>query len=673
MTDINDLVDEAIEKWKEVAGIDLEAKSFRLGAVERGQFTVDLYKALELDSTGITTAMMLRGYFEWYLKEAQFSAFDIILNPEFVEIQIEPLHELRNLLESPVLVELMDTFRDKTRRACYYYAGDREDMESWITNKYQLAVIRRDALRSMETLETHQFTYGQAASDSPRYNLELWEFWNINSLILTARAQLIPGISVCLLRDPVEPLHSYFGFVCVNGETITFLTDRGKSPHPAYKSMSRRPDREMEQRAEHHRFPYQTLDLIVSEDQKKMYAKARTGLVPINAKGVPLSKIGDLFPDQLIWLTYMFELISERYYVQDLKLPELSYTGEMVRTPNALVDGHSALARQENYKFLEMPILGRKDVTTESTEAQWERKPQLHYTWMVERYGEQVPDSVLDVVGPREKSQLTLPGAETKEITGYHRSFQSLDAASFGSKKDLEKDRIWSARVNQMVYIQKLAEDEFQLTKDEILTWYKKAVLSNAEFLLDASVKGQLLMERMYHGSGGGFDNSGKYRKKINVLHQVEGPHWGNPKSGDTKGWDAFSAFVMVATPVSSSSRVYFRGQFISRHWDTFTNCYDYPDIKGSIFAQVSPQTPSDLALLCGVEESQLPWQLQHFWKHNWEPYTGNSILDRLDPIDWTLNNPWKELRLSVGVVLSKRAYSRRRERLGLPWANWWK
>ena len=56
---INQLVDEALERWKVGSEIDLEATSVKVRDWDRGRFTLDLHRARELDRTGVTTAMML--------------------------------------------------------------------------------------------------------------------------------------------------------------------------------------------------------------------------------------------------------------------------------------------------------------------------------------------------------------------------------------------------------------------------------------------------------------------------------------------------------------------------------------------------------------------------------------------------------------------------------------
>ena len=71
------------------------------------------------------------------------------------------------------------------------------------------------------------------------------------------------------------------------------------------------------------------------------------------------------------------------------------------------------------------------------------------------------------------------------------------------------------------------------------------------------------------------------------------------------------------------------------------------------------------LALLLGIPAKKIPWPLQHWTTH--APYTGNSILRRIDPQDSMLDNPWRHLQLRLVISLSKRAYNNLRKQHGLP------
>ena len=90
------------------------------------------------------------------------------------------------------------------------------------------------------------------------------------------------------------------------------------------------------------------------------------------------------------------------------------------------------------------------------------------------------------------------------------------------------------------------------------------------------------------------------------------------------------------------------------------------PERPASIFSEVHVSCPQAIAVVCGVEVDALPWPLQHWYDK--APYDGNPILQRLDPADWKLENPWLEIRL-LGLRGAQQdgVPGARRVALGLP------
>jgi len=72
-------------------------------------------------------------------------------------------------------------------------------------------------------------------------------------------------------------------------------------------------------------------------------------------------------------------------------------------------------------------------------------------------------------------------------------------------------------------------------------------------------------------------------------------------------------------------------------------------------------------SLGCGVvfrdERENLPIFLQNY---KMKGYNGNSLLDRLDPVDEEVIDPWSSLKLGVILPLSKRMFNRLRKESGL-------
>ncbi|TKJ83309.1 hypothetical protein PaeCFBP13512_23065, partial [Paenibacillus sp. CFBP13512] len=92
---------------------------------------------------------------------------------------------------------------------------------------------------------------------------------------------------------------------------------------------------------------------------------------------------------------------------------------------------------------------------------------------------------------------------------------------------------------------------------------------------------------------------------------------------------------------------------------EEYTNNY-YCKKNGTLAtlkAIFSPEVPLDLAVLCGCKVEELPDLLQ-VWSAHEETSSHNSILDRIDPMDWLPKNPWIKLNLNIVIHLSKRGYT---------------
>jgi len=678
-----DIVTDALKRWIEVAGIDLsvldpERKSLSFGEWDQKQEIETLQKMWDLDPSGLTTLMLIRGSFEEFLRDTKFSALDLILGPTDIQETLAPMIAMRGVVEDPDVVELIDSFRTTLKDATEHYGAEfSDDYESWFDDKLAMAQIRRDALLGVENLECHQFTKGDGATRPMGFNRGIYEFWNINSLLGSMRSQIEPGITLCLIRDPVDVLSSYFVFAMKNGDNIIILTDRAKVPHPDFNRMSRSRvkgrSRDFMDRAGKFWLPYDLLDLGASEDQKILYAKARTSLVPFNAKGVRLAEFKDLHPSQMFWLSMMFELINERFWREGRVARQLSYTGEMVVEPHALVGEHGALVREGHYKPLELAPIKAADLKGMHEDKQWQIKPSEFNHWMVERYEGGVPDEALNVVGDNKVPQLVdslreqgLLAPDTrddwekrvvKRDDGH--GVRHLEPTNFGTAEDLDKDRHWAARMNQSRVIQQLAQKEFDKEVEQIRDWYESHVRKREEFLLDAAAKGELVLPA-WKGETfkDGFlttihSERNEWIRDIDVLWQTGKVNdvWKMPHTDYSKPW---------------GKSISFGG------WDGLRDrwlCCER-DVRASVVTGITVNCPEAIAALLQMEVKDLPWALQHLY-HGEPPYHGNPILDRLDPEDWVLKNPWRKLNLHIRIFQSKNALHARRKRLGLPRKKW--
>jgi hypothetical protein len=670
--ELNGVLNEAIPRWAKLTGTKLGTNSFTFTIGSNSEFqSYDLKKyvdalneARSLDMSGTTAILLLRGLFEAYVEEKSFKVHTLLYAPAEVEVTLGALRSFHALISRPCCEEAVAQFKETLRAVAVHYGYDLGKLKKHLVDERALGELRLSAARSLGRLAIHQFTQGARDPTPLQYNREIFEFSNINSFVRALRRQMISGITLALIR-PEDVYQAYFVLGLRNGETTTILTDFHEGAHPEYHNMTRRPERRLDERASLHWFPYRLLEGAAIKHRHK---RDKTALVPLDAKAVPIEEIENLEPSEFIWLTLLLDLVAAKFDRDDHKTPELSYTGEMVVAPHALVEATSAIVLAGQYAPLILPPL---TVQTATPELAGNEKPLGHNAWLEERYRDRVPEVLLDVVGERralavgkEVTKL-LPGKikeaslppvrKQRGVIGWgldHRLEplvpRALDPSYFGTARDVERTRAWYARVNLIKGVQRLATAEFAAKHATISSWYRKRLERNMTFIWEAIARGELVApttqwkSREEHG----FPAEDELRwKEGNILHQKQAPKY-NPfhiHNGGVElgGWD--------------NER---------RH----NVCALDPPTRANVFTLIQPDNPRALALLLGIPEKKLPWPLQHWTTR--EPYTGNPILSRVDPQDSRLDDPWRHLELHMTISLSKRAYNRLRREHGLPPAD---
>jgi hypothetical protein len=668
--ELSDILNEAIPRWAKLTGTKLGTKSysFRIGSDSKFQdhdlkrYIDDLNKARETDLSGMTAILFLRGLFEEYVKELSFQAHALLYAPTKVATTIGKLRDFHELIDREPCRDAVETFRDKVRAAALHYGYDARRLKKYLEDEWMLGELRLSASRSLTRLHTHQFAQGEPDPNPLQYNRQIFEFTNINSFLAALQRQWISGITLALIRGN-DVYQAYFVLGLRNGQTLTILTDFEEGAHPEYHSMTRRPDRRLDERARLHRFPYRLLD---ADPVKHKQQKDKTAIVPLNAKAVPVEEIANLEPDEFVWLMLLFDLVAEKFGRDDFKAAELSYTGEMVVSPHTLIEGNHALVRSGQYSPLVLPKLTVETTTVERADTE---KPNGFNAWMEDRYRHHVPELILDVVGERKAldvgKQMTklLPGKADPDdlpalrrqpnVIGWYRDDRiqtihphALDPTYIGTKADIERNRAWAARTNMAQVIQRFAVAEFIAKQAMILSWYRKRLERNLPFLLKAIALGELVAPKTKWKSqiDHGFPDEDKLVWTTgNILEQEIAPTW----------WKAFPGD-------SFSTRGIAFGEWVHPH----VECALDPPTRASVFTVITPDNPRALALLMGIPENRLPWPLQNWTTR--EPYTGNSILRRIDPQDCVLDNPWRHLELRVTFALCKREFNRIRKEHGL-------
>lgn len=638
-------LNKAIQQWVELTGVDPEAKTRHgFGEMHISRTYEQFNEAQTLDPTGLTAAMLLRAFVQRMAEEVTFEAREILEEPEKVDETISRMRRLVATLETPAISKPMDDFVQWLKQGARHY-GLAETDELFET-PYELAYLRRDALQAVEKLQAHQFLYGDADGADIKYADSVFQFWNVNSMI-KAMTRLPSGVILSLIRDP-QAEFSYFVFGIRNGGSIYVLTDKDEWAHPLQKHMTRRPDRHMERRVFQYHFPYQLMEYEFRA--KSVHIPKQEGLVRYNQEAIILGKLVDLEPAQILWLTMVLALIYERYWREARQLPAQSYTGEMIAIPEALTSAAEHLPAKLDGQ-LEFPRLQVSDVRTEQLveEGQWPREPTRKNQWLEERYAEDVPEEYLNYL--QHEGLPELPGSwnNTTHLQRRRSKLLGLEPVEFGTVENLKRDAKWFARYNLAQFVSSQALKEFEAEKDKVFRWYRSRVEDNVETLLEAVARLEFEGHRQGAppGQKHGFDWSHEYSG--NILDVKHARHY------------PFAEYAIW--PIEAI--------LFGRRWGStdgsgakHVKCH-LTGARASVWARFMPWTPTCLSRLAGCRVDELPLFLQHRYRN--EPYTGNDILDRIDPMEWVVNNPWQTLRLDICIALSKRGFNELRRQVGLP------
>lgn len=100
-------------------------------------------------------------------------------------------------------------------------------------------------------------------------------------------------------------------------------------------------------------------------------------------------------------------------------------------------------------------------------------------------------------------------------------------------------------------------------------------------------------------------------------------------------------------------------------------NCIFSAKTPGVVI-EIVPENIEQLAQICDCKVSDLPEQIQR-WKKNNHRYTGNSLLNRLDPLSYMVGDPFMEMSFSITILVSKKEYLAICDEAGVPKDEFWK
>lgn len=661
----------AIELWGELTGVTVDgdgrSTSRKWGDWEVARTYTALKEALELDPSEITATLLFKVFIKNWMSEATTSMQAMLDDPQKVMDQLQKARDLLAIVDRPEIVETRDAFIERLREGLARTgAADRDDVKALLDKPDTIAILRRDALRSVENLKVDQFLDGEGEDPSvqPVYVETIRQFWNINSF-LGKMITTPSGVCLAMIRDPFI-YDTFFAFAIRNGANLFVLSDVPQHAHPLASKMARKPDRDMDNRISRNWYPYELLNVDWDEEGRLIFAResADKGLQVYDEDGVKTKKIGEVGPHETIWLTMMLDLIVHKFWRRGFKAPQISYTGEMIRPENAMgLLARAAHLPTTDVKTLNLPALTVADIGPDAAydEKALGAKGGDHNDWLERRYAPLLKDEPLNLLGhagdvlkitpdtgavervaEKDKDRALKPFFDAdRKAAKQVATIEPMRLTAFGTAEQLDADRRFLARVTYARQLQVLADAEFERRKGEVIKWFQTKVQANRVRLLEAAA-----LQRVWVTRGAEADDRGSY----GVEHGPTCYH----------GKRVYTQFITTYDTTIKSDRVGW-GDLVSRHagfslgdWEAYGRgeLCAVNEAKASSNTIFSPHHAADIAWLCGVEIKDLPDVLQHLdLKAN---HRGNHILSRIDPVAWMVHDPWMKLDWRVKVPLSK-------------------
>jgi hypothetical protein len=657
---IADIVKLAQDKWVALTGVAREQRSFTMGDLDVRSMNEIMDDATRLDPEGTTTYLLLETFLREFLERKTFTAAQIMKDYDTTSAYLKQAEELFSIVQSDRALEMAAGFRARVAEGVQHYGADGEDVQAMIDNADVLPVLRRDALHSLDSLKPYQFLQGEPGMGPAQVIEHVYMGWNVNDLLAALRDMPVNGIAVVLIRDPESPDRSYFSFAMRNGDNVILFTDKNKPAYPGQEDVlagrgGRGTGRSYMSRAWENHFPYQLIKTSFDENDDLVF-DAETAPVAANKSVIPLMKISELPAHQVIWLTMMLSLISDKFWKNSWKAENLSFTGQMVRDKSLLVtDGRGdKLPVAKGYTEISLEEISVDDVSGPALDSQLRNPSQGVNKWMEDRYRHTVSHDVVNQWKADVGMQLLLPSKVKKEnefwddkrdkgtevapgiiCTTSDKSGPSWEQAigykllgfsstDFGTEQEIRDDRLFIARNNFAQQIQKSADEEYDARKEEVAEWYFGTVQENLPGLLSLIAERH---EQQLNGEKPKFDKTGHRLMRFADIQDYEFRH------------------------VYSNSNAL--GEFTHKTTKGCNRLCVMTDAVSSYRGMFEPRNAEQLAIVCGCEISDLPDVLQ-----NWaieKDYVGNHLLNRLDPMDTSVHDPWKRFSADVNVYLSKR------------------
>ena len=669
----------AFDLWVKITGQSMDTSYFNSQYHNYSVYSANetIEGSFKLDPTLKLPLLLLDYYADQYFKDQFCSLKSLVYNRKEILEEVDLYLKMLDILRDEELENIKKEILEVFKKIQIEYQLNPESLKIF-EDQHELSFLYRDSLWSMENLHLYKFSLPdgvETPTNAPKLVKSIHEFENPTALI-DFMSRSVNCIVVGYFPNPkIGFEYSSFAFAFRRGKEVLLLTDLKKWSHPLQESMTRRahPDRHLDAKQGASHFPYYTLQDItapVENNEIKSLVISNSG----KETGFPktLAYINQLDPIESYWLTFVAGLIHDKFYTKQFIVEEEATTGYSITNQRLLLPAESGKLSDPQevvHAAVKAGLCGSH--------------PKGQFEWMEKRYGHTVKkellflqkyseDGLLAPVEPTNINLITDGKEKEKAIVptiGDTLGLKAFNLGRIGTVAELNADRAFLARYNEAQMIEKAAFDEFDQKHDEIYKWYVDHVKANVKNLLKNIANLSMPVENgvILHHSEESFDLSNKEKPKtIDNIMQVY------DEVAEKAGCWITGAGVSVFSFGRYTPRKHWALVLDNRKERSYNRfCYVTWTENPQICVTFSVQNANAIAAMAGVSYDDLPEVLKH--RRKYEKYVGNSILNRIDPMEWSIEDPWADgIDFNVMIWISRSAFNSLRKQYGLPSKKFW-
>ncbi|MBE8232114.1 MAG: hypothetical protein HAW67_00150 [Endozoicomonadaceae bacterium] len=306
--------------------------------------------------------------------------------------------------------------------------------------------------------------------------------------------------------------------------------------------------------------------------------------------------------------------------------------------------------------------LTRKEMVKHYPELEKHPQPNL---WLEKKYAKLVNDDVLYVTADIEEVNL-LPVLDKEVKTRTVTTLQSINPVLIPTTKlmglaEAQATSHFIARKNQAKAIARIAQDDFDTRKNNLVNWVYRNITKNLPNLIDDLVSFNHKRFQIIGKDAAtitDYDGIGLFGSSLRQVHLVN--------------ITFEQAYISKKEDQSKLSHyigdLFHRGEYMNLCYLCSKHEYFSENQSGDWYCEaynrliLNISNVADIELLTGIERYSLPEELQNYGVTS----SGvNTILNLHDPMD-SISNPWNKLDFNFSLPISKKALNERRKQLGL-------